>query len=63
MRDLLVELKQLRLHGIAGTWADLAEQSANNAEEEITKTHVCPSRTSGRYYQDPLLSKLNYLTM
>jgi DNA replication protein DnaC len=26
MRDLLVELKQLRLHGMAGAWAELAEQ-------------------------------------
>ena len=26
MRDVMVELKQLRLHGMAGAWADLAEQ-------------------------------------
>ena len=26
MRDLIVELKQLRLHGMAGAWADLLEQ-------------------------------------
>ena len=26
MRDVTVELKQLRLHGMAGAWADLAEQ-------------------------------------
>ena len=28
MRDLLVEFKQLRLHGMAGAWAELAEQGA-----------------------------------
>ena len=26
MRELGVELKQLRLHGMAGAWADLVEQ-------------------------------------
>ena len=30
MRDVIAELKALRLHGMAGTWADLIEQ--NNAE-------------------------------
>ena len=29
MRDLTVDLKQLRLHGMAGAWADLVEQGAN----------------------------------
>ena len=29
MRDVMVELKQLRLHGMAGAWADLAEQGAD----------------------------------
>jgi DNA replication protein DnaC len=29
MRDLMVELKQLRLHGMAGAWSDLAEQGTN----------------------------------
>jgi DNA replication protein DnaC len=28
MRELAVELKQLRMHGMAGAWADLVEQSA-----------------------------------
>ena len=28
MRDLVVELKQLRLHGMAGAWGDLVEQGA-----------------------------------
>ena len=27
MRELAVELKQLRMHGMAGAWADLVEQS------------------------------------
>ena len=31
MRDLMVELKQLRLHGMASAWSDLAEQGANGA--------------------------------
>ena len=30
-RDLVVELKQLRLHGMAGAWADLVEQRTNAA--------------------------------
>ena len=29
MRELMVELKQLRLHGMALAWADLVEQGAN----------------------------------
>jgi len=29
MRDVIVELKQLRLHGMAGAWADLAEQGGD----------------------------------
>jgi len=27
--DVLVELKSLRLHGMAGAWADLLEQGGN----------------------------------
>ena len=30
-RDLVVELKQLRLHGMAGAWSDLVEQRTNAA--------------------------------
>jgi DNA replication protein DnaC len=29
MRDLIVELKALRLHGMAGAWGDLVEQGTN----------------------------------
>ena len=29
MRDVLIELKQLRLHGMAGAWADLVEQGTS----------------------------------
>ena len=29
MRELAVELKQLRMHGMAGAWADLVEQGAS----------------------------------
>jgi DNA replication protein DnaC len=31
MRDVALELKQLRLHGMAGAWVDLAEQGGNAA--------------------------------
>ena len=31
MRDVTVELKGLRLHGMAGAWVDLVEQGGNNA--------------------------------
>lgn len=30
MRDITVELKQLRLHGMAGAWIDLVEQGSHN---------------------------------
>jgi hypothetical protein len=33
MRDVLVELKALRLHGMAGAWADLVEQGERHAGE------------------------------
>ena len=33
MRDLGVELKQLRLHGMAGAWIDLAEQGASSGAD------------------------------
>ena len=29
MRDLIIELKALRLHGMAGAWSDLVEQGTN----------------------------------
>ena len=28
-RDVMIELKALRLHGMAGAWADLVEQGGN----------------------------------
>ena len=31
MLDVTVELKGLRLHGMAGAWVDLVEQGGNNA--------------------------------
>ena len=33
MRELAVELKQLRMHGMASAWSDLVEQ-------EIGRAHV-----------------------
>ena len=35
MRDVIAELKTLRLHGMAGIWADLMEQ--NKAELERSR--------------------------
>ena len=29
MRDIAAELKQLRLHGMAGAWVDLVEQGSH----------------------------------
>ena len=31
--DVLLELKALRLHGMAGAWADLVEQGVNLSDE------------------------------
>ena len=31
MRELAVELKQLRMHGMAGAWSDLVEQGGSAA--------------------------------
>uniref|UniRef100_UPI0003627087 ATP-binding protein n=1 Tax=Thiomonas sp. FB-6 TaxID=1158291 RepID=UPI0003627087 len=33
MRDLGIELKQLRLHGMAGAWIDLAEQGSSSGAD------------------------------
>lgn len=33
MRELIAELKELRLHGMAGAWAELSEQGSNAAVE------------------------------
>ena len=30
MRDVMVELKQLRLHGMAAAWADLVDQGSSD---------------------------------
>ncbi|WP_228142889.1 ATP-binding protein, partial [Acinetobacter baumannii] len=34
MRDIAGERKQLRLHGMAGAWADLIEQGAGSGSQE-----------------------------
>jgi DNA replication protein DnaC len=34
MRDVMVELKALRLHGMAGAWCELAEQGASSGLED-----------------------------
>jgi len=39
MRELAVELKQLRLHGMAGAWADLVEQGGSAALESSRWLH------------------------
>ena len=38
-RDVTVELKQLRLHGMAGAWADLVEQGTN-AGLDLSLIHI-----------------------
>ncbi len=32
MRDVTAELKELRLHGMAGAWSDLTEQGTASTE-------------------------------
>ena len=45
MRELAVELKQLRMHGMAGAWADLVEQGGSAALE--SRLQLCaPKLTS-----------------
>ena len=40
MRELAVELKQLRMHGMAGAWADLVEQGGRSEERRVGKECV-----------------------
>ena len=43
MRDVIVELKALRLHGMAGAWCDLQEQgpaSGLDASRWLVEHHV-----------------------
>ena len=48
--DVLVELKALRLHGMAGAWADLVEQGGNAGIEtdrkstRLNSSHIQKSR-------------------
>lgn len=37
MRDVIAELKTLRLHGMAGTWADLMEQNKGSPRFQCNK--------------------------
>ena len=49
MRDIITELKALRLHGMAATWAELGEQ--NNAEVERSRwlvEHMLKAEASDR---------------
>ena len=49
MRDIITELKSLRLHGMAATWAELGEQ--NNAEVERSRwliEHMLKAEASDR---------------
>ena len=49
MRDVITELKALRLHGMAATWAELGEQ--NNGELERSRwliEHMLKAETSDR---------------
>ena len=49
MRDVITELKALRLHGMAATWAELGEQ--NNGELERSRwllEHMLKAEASDR---------------
>ena len=50
MRELVVELKQLRLHGMAGAWADLVEQGTNSGVDTARWLieHLLQAETSDR---------------
>jgi DNA replication protein DnaC len=50
MRELAVELKQLRMHGMAGAWADLVEQGGNAALESSRwlLEHLLQAETTDR---------------
>lgn len=49
MRDVLVELKQLRLHGMAIAWSELAEQgSASIDSSRWLIEHLLQAETTDR---------------
>uniref|UniRef100_E6PUR9 Helper of transposition of ISCARN16, IS21 family n=1 Tax=mine drainage metagenome TaxID=410659 RepID=E6PUR9_9ZZZZ len=50
MRELAVELKQLRMHGMAGAWADLVEQGGSAALESSRwlLEHLLQAETTDR---------------
>jgi DNA replication protein DnaC len=59
MRDIITELKALRLHGMAATWAELGEQ--NNAEVDLVildELGYLPFSQAGGALLFHLLSKL-----
>ena len=43
-RDVLQELKELRLHGMAGAWADLIEQNQSLDTSRWLIEHLLPRR-------------------
>ena len=53
MRDVTVELKGLRLHGMAGAWVDLVEQGGNNALDTSRwlVEHLLQADNTGRVQQ------------
>ena len=50
MRELAVELKQLRMHGMAGAWSDLVEQGGSAAIESSRwlLEHLLQAETTDR---------------
>ena len=53
MRELAVELKQLRMHGMAGAWADLVEQGGGGGGTAIESSrwlleHLLQAETTDR---------------
>ena len=57
MRELMVELKQLRLHGMALAWAELVEQGGGSSDALQDKTDVLVGTPQGAVIS-PLLANI-----
>jgi len=49
MRELAVELKQLRMHGMASAWSDLVEQGGSAGPALLWKRRQWTTRTFGSH--------------
>ena len=45
MRDLMAELKELRLHGMATAWAELTVQGESNTASSSGCSNTCCKRS------------------